>query len=704
MNTHAPSANGPRQARATQHFLPTCLVALLSLFIGTLPLRADNNEPLKPNLKYGRPSKAELNLATYEPDTTAAAVCLLRRGETNFKYTDGFQLVNEVWMRVKVLKPQGVSYADVSIPYYSPANRNEARETAHDVDGCSYNVVDGKTVKTRLERSQVSDEQVDAYTRVLKFSLPNVKEGTVIEYHYKIVSDYVSYLDAWMMQSDIPVLYNEYKINIPLVYIYDIEFRKRELIEMSEEESSMQATQHRESGVSRMEDTFTLRTRKLTFVSRNLPALSRKEPFCWCPDDYRVQVNFNLQGTNFPTEGYKPLSRTWADVDKSLLEEKEAYEESTDGLFGVHLRDITNPYREEMTQTLAGKDLTFEQRVAAAFALLKQKLSWNGEYLLYAENPLRAVKEGRGSNAELNFILISMLKDLGLKAYPVVMSLRSRGMMPVHFPSEQRLNTFAVAVRHPQANRFVYIDSSMELPLLDVLPTDMLVERARIISNDVPEDKKWVDLSRLSPNRRKTLIEATIDSTLNLRGNIRVVRQGQYASSYLKRKLKGDSNGGGIDKSDVTLSQHTDSTEEAWKAEVTERAALEAPVQSAGGDKLYVNPMVIGLMSENPFTQSERDLPVEFPYPLELSVTSILTLPEGYTVEELPQVRTLSTEDNELYLRYRIRQTEDGKRVVLTCSLGIKRCAYPAQYYPQLQQFFDRVVEASEGVLVLSKQ
>ena len=58
MNTHAPSANGPRQARATQHFLPTCLVALLSLFIGTLPLRADNNEPLKPNLKYGRPSKA----------------------------------------------------------------------------------------------------------------------------------------------------------------------------------------------------------------------------------------------------------------------------------------------------------------------------------------------------------------------------------------------------------------------------------------------------------------------------------------------------------------------------------------------------------------------------------------------------------------------------------------------------------------------
>ena len=391
---------------------------------------------------------------------------------------------------------------------------------------------------------------------------------------------------------------------------------------------------------------------------------------------------------------------------------ERSYEKELRGEKGVEilLRDahgrIQGRYKDGAfdRRPVAGKDLTFEQRVAAAFALLKQKLSWNGEYLLYAENPLRAVKEGRGSNAELNFILISMLKDLGLKAYPVVMSLRSRGMMPVHFPSEQRLNTFAVAVRHPQANRFVYIDSSMELPLLDVLPTDMLVERARIISNDVPEDKKWVDLSRLSPNRRKTLIEATIDSTLNLRGNIRVVRQGQYASSYLKRKLKGDSNGGGIDESDVTLSQHTDSTEEAWKAEVTERAALEAPVQSAGGDKLYVNPMVIGLMSENPFTQSERDLPVEFPYPLELSVTNILTLPEGYTVEELPQVRTLSTEDNELYLRYRIRQTEDGKRVVLTCSLGIKRCAYPAQYYPQLQQFFDRVVEASEGVLVLSKQ
>ncbi|MFR5757331.1 MAG: hypothetical protein ACLUE2_01530 [Bacteroides cellulosilyticus] len=40
--------------------------------------------------------------------------------------------------------------------------------------------------------------------------------------------------------------------------------------------------------------------------------------FCWCPEDYRIQVSFDLQGTNYPDEGYKPYSQNWEDVDKQL--------------------------------------------------------------------------------------------------------------------------------------------------------------------------------------------------------------------------------------------------------------------------------------------------------------------------------------------------------------------------------------------------
>ena len=44
--------------------------------------------------------------------------------------------------------------------------------------------------------------------------------------------------------------------------------------------------------------------------------------------------------------------------------------------------------------------------------------------------PKQILKEGTGSNADLNFILISMLTDAGIPAYPVVMSRRNMGILP----------------------------------------------------------------------------------------------------------------------------------------------------------------------------------------------------------------------------------------------------------------------------------
>lgn len=48
------------------------------------------------------------------PDTTATAIYLFHQGQSDFIYHDGFQLTTEHWVRIKILKPQGVSYADVS--------------------------------------------------------------------------------------------------------------------------------------------------------------------------------------------------------------------------------------------------------------------------------------------------------------------------------------------------------------------------------------------------------------------------------------------------------------------------------------------------------------------------------------------------------------------------------------------------------------
>ena len=57
---------------------------------------------------------------------------------------------------------------------------------------------------------------------------------------------------------------------------------------------------------------------------------------------------------------------------------------------------------------------------------------------------VKAIKEGKGSNADLNFVLINMLEDAGVQAFPVVMSSRDNGRLPYTHPSIKALNTFVV--------------------------------------------------------------------------------------------------------------------------------------------------------------------------------------------------------------------------------------------------------------------
>lgn len=343
---------------------------LLQYLLPAYPQQA-TTATIEPNLKYGKPSKEELSLTSYAPDTTATAIYLFHQGQSDFIYHDGFQLTTEHWVRIKILKPQGVSYADVSVPYYSPTDKDEGQERASDIEGCSYNMENGKCIKTPMKRESISFERINNLYKMLKFSLPAVKEGTVIEYHYKLYSDYFSHIDNWMMQEELPMLYNQYKITIPHVFVYNIELRGKDYIQVKQRDSSIHATERDGSGAGGVSRDFTVSAQETTFISRNLPAIRQDESYCWCPEDYKVQVSFDLQGTQFTPNEYKPYSQKWEDVDHQLLKPENTQ-------FGKYL-SLTNPFRPETKQAY-NSEMNFEEKIICAFQVLKKKMAWNGRY------------------------------------------------------------------------------------------------------------------------------------------------------------------------------------------------------------------------------------------------------------------------------------------------------------------------------------
>ena len=671
------------------------LCAFLLQFLSPVHSQQATTATIEPNLKYGKPSKEELSLTSYAPDTTATAIYLFHQGQSDFVYHDGFQLTTEHWVRIKILKPQGVSYADVSVPYYSPTDRDEGQERASDIEGCSYNMENGKCIKTSMKRESISFERINNLYKMLKFSLPAVKEGTVIEYHYKLYSDYFSHIDNWMMQEELPMLYNQYKITIPHVFIYNIELRGKDYIQVKQRDSSIHATE-REGGSAGVSKDFIVSAQETTFTSRNLPAIRQDEPYCWCPEDYKVQVSFDLQGTQFTPNEYKPYSQKWEDVDNQLLKPENTQ-------FGKYL-SFTNPFRPETKQAY-NSEMSFEEKIICAFQILKKKMAWNGRYQLYSKELEKVIPKRNGSNADLNFILISILKDFGLEAYPVVLSRRSSGMLPYNFPSLQKLNTFIVAVYDINKQKYVFLDGSMDVPALNILPLELSVNKARILSPKEKEEKKWVNVMALADNKSFMKIEARLEGN-QVKGHRSTILYGQEAVEYQANEKHKQDSIVSNPESNGSLKNKLTVTNLKVKKQENDRALIEEEFDfvlqtDRTDDHLYINPMLFPHLKSNPFIQTERVLPIEFPYPYKFTMLTTLTLPEGYEVEETPQPQVIRTQGDGLQCKYMIQR--QGNTISLNYIFYLKEPIFLTEQYKQLQELWTKVIEKNNEILVLKK-
>ena len=155
------------------------LFCFFMLVLGSVCLSAQTINVPKVNPKFGKPTKEEMEMSVYEPDTTAAAVCLYKETEI---------------------------YANVSIPFY---------KELENVKATAFNMENGKMVATKMKDAQVFKEQISDSYMLTKFTIPQVRVGTVVEFEYQMRT-YGRYdiQRAWRVQEEIPVRYASYEVSV----------------------------------------------------------------------------------------------------------------------------------------------------------------------------------------------------------------------------------------------------------------------------------------------------------------------------------------------------------------------------------------------------------------------------------------------------------------------------------------------------------
>jgi hypothetical protein len=644
-------------------------------------------QPSEVNLKWGKPTAEELNMTEYAADKDAKAVVLCHL--TNVSYTIDlydYMVDYRIKKRIKILKDDGKDYANISIPYILNTNEEYGIESIEDFKATAFNMVNGKVVKTKIGRDQIHTERIDEDYMLAKVAVPQAMAGTVIEYEFTRHSNVFYHIFDWEAQEDIPVVFAQYRLEIPAFFIFNVESSGIQPLESFHTTGSLmyKATSDDMSRPS------SCKTNIYLCTGRNLPALKRDE-FVWNVYDYTAKVTAELKSFASSAGTYRDARKTWEQVDNILLQHPQ---------FGSRLNDHSK-YRDELAAAGIATMTDLREKVAATLSVLRQKLAWNGEYDLLAHTASEVAKKGNGTSGDLNMMLINMLGDVGVQAYPVVMSTRRHGRLPQTYPSLNKLNTFVVAV--PDGASWMYLDATSADGYVNVLSPNLYAEQARLIQKGKPS--QWVNLQQMGEAKSMITVVGSIspegvmsgEETALYSGNAaanerRAFREASDSAAFIARK----SADYGIEISSCQLTGHRE-----FSPTVKEVFNFTKQGEVAS-DHIYINPFTDFPIRNNPFVEAVRQLPVEFPYKQTFSMNIRLVLPEGWKLEEEPKSSRITTEDKSIsgHILYEVK---DEHLLSIQVQFRLSDVTYYKAKYDTLRQLFDLFASRSKDMLVLKK-
>ena len=338
----------------------------------------------------------------------------------------------------------------------------------------------------------------------------------------------------------------------------------------------------------------------------------------------------------------------------------------------------------------------FRRKVAATYRLLNKRVKWDGTYALTGNSSRNVLKEGKASNADMNFLLMNMLKSLNIKTAPIVLRTRNRGILPLTHPSLEALNTFVVGIYENDSTIHV-MDGSAEKGFVDVVPP-ILLTKGHIVSGGV------FDIMQTASSKKMDVVKATLKKDGTLVGNIGFTYNG--VSSIRRKNSIADAKDSTelVKELEKMLSASVKRYRHkgAKKFGPTMQESVDFEKTVTMGDVLYFRPVLAKPFAEVPFTASEREMPVEFDSPMLESYIAKIQIPADYEMEELPKPMFMRSPDKMVSLRIQC-SFADG---FLTCiyTFQIKKALFFQDDYPGLKKFFEDVNHAMESVVVFKKK
>ena len=645
----------------------SCYIYLILLLcLNTSGLSAQFKMP------FGDISPAELSNKSYLPDPGADAIILSDIGTASLNYVNEFYVELERDIRIRIVNSNGFDYANIEIPV--PENDEMISYRAS-----TFNLKNGEKAETKIEKKSFITEKVTNLDKILKFNFPDVHEGSVIEYSYiiRFKKESIFTLVPWEFQSDIPEIVSSLTITYPEPCKYKILiYGSAEYVKVKTAASEAYYFGQKSSNITS------------NWSAYDVPAF-RNEPYIKSKKEHLTRLSFELLRFDFPGYTSEDYTPTYATLTQKLLDKED---------FGIALKTDFKSLAENITKDQ--KDCM--SKLKKIHEYISTNILWNGVNDFTASASLKSVlKKEKGNSADINLLLIAMLRSIYIKADPVILCTRSNGSLNKFSAMVQQFN-YVVAYVSIDGKMYL-VDATDPLRPFNLLPFDCLNDAGRLI---IEPGSCFIDLKNEERQSSSCIMALDLDTLGILEGSLQN-SYSDYQAYNIRKLIKNEGEEGYLDifkssSSDVIFSDIKIENSDDRYSDVIEKCKVKivSGVEIAG-DEIIFSPDLTLVRTQNPFISKERTFPVDFGCPSTAKCSLTVKIPQGYFVIEKPGDISfnLGNEDGNFVFNC----IQNGNELVINYILNINKNVFQPSEYNSLRSFYTKILKKQAELIVLKK-
>jgi len=582
---------------------------------------------------------------------------------------------------------------------------NNKTEKLEQLKASTFNIENNQVVETKLDKASVFTEAHSKHWIYKKFTFPALKEGSIIEYSYQVNSDFFFNLQPWTFQGEYPVLWSQYEAGIPEFYRYVMlsqGYQPFFINKVEKSQTSYSFVQHDTRGgggfTNDQDQGSALNSFKLdgsleyhTWVMKDVPAL-KEEAFTTTLRNSITKIEFQLNQVVFPNSIPQNYMNSWEKVARELMLDDE---------FGIPINKANNWLDKDVNDVISNAT-TPKEKAQKIFEYVRDNFTSNTNNGIYITTNLKDVfKNKSGSVADINMLLIAMLRNQKIEANPVILSTRDHGFTHELYPLIDRYNY--VIAKVVIDNKISYLDATAQQLGFGMLSPKIYNGQAREITQDlamplyfIADSLKELDITSLYiSNQEDGGVEGSLSHNF-----------GVYESLKLREKIKKTL----MDGFEKSLEQEYPEEITINNLQIDSLKLVNEPVglkydlkfkSFQNADIVYFNPMLEEGIKKNPFSAAERFYPVEMPYTIDDIYSLTMEIPKGYQIDELPKSARVNFNEDEGMFEYLI--SADKELIQMRCKLLLKKANFVNEDYQTLREFYAFIVKKEAEQIVFKK-